>query len=246
MSDVDFNKWLQSRLTAHGYPVGPIDGDLGDKTIAALKAFEKAHGLTIDGTADPAVVQALRAPASAVTPGVMVQIPNRDVQVPQDLGTGMSPAKNWPRQIDVPKFFGAVGSNQVIVEVPFDLYIAWDKAVRVRRIPLHAKVAASASRAFERIASTYSAAERSMIGINVFGGSLNVRKMRGGNSYSMHSWGIAIDFDPERNQLQWGRDKARLAKDDALPFWQAWEAEGWLSLGRAKNFDWMHCQAARL
>lgn len=241
---MDFNMWLQSRLTAHGYPVGPIDGDLGEKTIGALKAFEKAHGLTIDGTADPAVVQALRAPASAVTPGVMVQIPNRDIAAPAAGSAGAASA--WPRQADVPKFFGAVGSNQVLVEVPFDLYLAWDKAARVRRISLHAKVAASASRAFEKIASTYSAAERSMIGINIFGGSLNVRKMRGGNAYSMHSWGIAIDFDPERNQLSWGRDKARLAKDDALPFWQAWEAEGWLSLGRAKNFDWMHVQGARL
>ncbi len=70
--------------------------------------------------------------------------------------------------------------------------------------------------------------------------------MRGGQSYSMHSWGIAIDFDPERNQLKWGRPRARLSHSDAAPFWDAWEAEGWVSLGRARNFDWMHVQAARL
>ena len=70
--------------------------------------------------------------------------------------------------------------------------------------------------------------------------------MRGGTQYSMHSWGIAIDFDPERNQLNWGRDRARLAAADCVPFWDIWEAEGWVSLGRARNFDWMHVQAARL
>jgi hypothetical protein len=62
----------------------------------------------------------------------------------------------------------------------------------------------------------------------------------------MHSWGIAIDFDPMRNQLKWGRDKARLAKPDAKKFWQAWERQGWVSLGRRKNYDWMHVQAAEL
>ncbi|AFL51378.1 hypothetical protein ABIE78_002797 [Sinorhizobium fredii] len=70
--------------------------------------------------------------------------------------------------------------------------------------------------------------------------------MRGGNSYSMHSWGIAMDFDPERNQLHAYKPSARLSHSDAVPFWVAWESEGWLSLGRARDFDWMHVQAARL
>lgn len=45
------------------------------------------------------------------------------------------------------------------------------------------------------------------------------------------------------NRLRWGRGQARLAQRDAVPFWEAWEAEGWFSLGREKNFDWMHVQA---
>ena len=244
MSDIEFNKWVQMRLTAHGFPVGPIDGDVGVKTISALKAFEKAHRLTIDGTADPLVVQALRASASAVPPAVMVQIPNRDAYLPASQIPGHR--GDWPRQSEVPSFFGDAGANQTLVEVPFDLLLAWDKSVTVRRISLNAKVAASASRVFEVIEKTYSPKERADIGINVFGGSLNVRKMRGGKKLSMHAYGIAIDFDPERNQLEWGRDRARLAEEDAFPFWKAWEDEGWLSLGRARNFDWMHVQAARL
>ncbi len=79
-----------------------------------------------------------------------------------------------------------------------------------------------------------------------FGGSLNVRRIRGGKSWSMHSWGIAIDFDPANNQLRWGRDRARFAKPEYEAFWAAWEEEGWVSLGRTRNFDWMHVQAARL
>ena len=79
-----------------------------------------------------------------------------------------------------------------------------------------------------------------------WGGCLNVRKMRGGSSWSMHAWGIAIDFDPDRNQLKWGRDRAVFARPDYDAWWRCWEDEGWTSLGRTKNYDWMHVQAARL
>jgi hypothetical protein len=107
-------------------------------------------------------------------------------------------------------------------------------------------VADSASRAFDKILSEYGQEGIKEIGVDIFGGSLNVRRMRGGSRYSMHSWAIAIDFDPERNQLRWNRPKARLSHADCNRFWEIWEAEGWVSLGRARDFDWQHVQAARL
>jgi len=55
-----------------------------------------------------------------------------------------------------------------------------------------------------------------------------------------------VDLDPGRNQLKWGRDRAVFARPEYEPFWQIVESEGLVSLGRAKNFDWMHFQAARL
>lgn len=241
---MDFNKWLQSRLTAHGFSVGPIDGIIGDKTLAALKAFERAHGLVVDGIADENVVKALRASSSAVSPKVMTEIPNRDIPDarPHLPDTNVT----WPRQADVAEFFGKVGENQTQIDVPFDMYLAWSKTIRLRKMTLHQKVASSALRVLQKVAEIYTHKDREALGLNLFGGSLNVRKMRGGNSYSMHSWGIAIDFDPERNQLSWHKPEARLSHADAMAFWRAWENEGWLSLGRARNFDYMHIQAARL
>lgn len=241
---MNFNQWLQSRLTAHGYAVGPIDGIIGDKTLAALKAFERDNEFTSDGIADEKVIRALRASASAVPPKVMIEIPNRDIPPVKETH---QPSKTvWPRQADVPAFFGKIGENQTQIEAPYEMFLAWSKSIRVRKITLHQKAAASAQRVLEKVANTYSAKERADLGLNLFGGSLNVRKMRGGNSYSMHSWGIAIDFDPERNQLHWHKPQARLSHPDAVPFWIAWESEGWLSLGRARDFDHMHVQAARL
>jgi hypothetical protein len=124
--------------------------------------------------------------------------------------------------------------------------LAWDKRHVVDKISVHELVHNSAERVFHQIHEAYGHEQIKSLRLDLFGGSLNVRKMRGGNSYSMHAWGIAIDFDPERNQLRWGSDKAVMAKPAYSAFWDMWEAEGWVSLGRSRNYDWMHVQAARL
>jgi hypothetical protein len=186
----------------------------------------------------------LRMPSSTVLPENLVGVPDRDGQEPS---APIGPVRNiWPRQSDCAAFYGAVGTGQMAIELPFSMRLAWDKGVRIRKMTLHTKVAMSAKRVLEQVAEIYTEAERAALGLDLFGGSLNVRRKRGGSTYSMHAWGVAIDFDPERNGLNTKAPAARLSHADAIPFWEAWEAEGWLSLGRARNFDWMHVQAARL
>lgn len=233
-----FEQWLQSRLTAHGYPCGPIDGDIGKLTIAALKAFQRSRSLAMTGSADEQTIESLRR-SSSNSPG--------SLERPASTNAGtMVQGSGWPRQRDVERFYGPVGTSQGRLQLPFAMKLAWDRRRVVTSITLHTKVLDSAGRAFAEVEATYSDKERVDLGLDLFGGSLNVRRMRGGSAYSMHSWGIAIDFDPERNQLRWKAPKARLSHPDAVPFWEAWEREGWISLGRARNFDWMHVQAARL
>lgn len=156
------------------------------------------------------------------------------------------PKTLWPRQRDVPSFFGAVGTNQTVITCPWQMQLAWDAKVKTNRITLHQKVAPSAQRALNKIFDHYGEEGVRKLGLHRFGGSLNVRKVRGGNSWSMHSWGIAIDWDPDNNEMRTNHTKARLAKEDAVAFWDIWESEGWVSLGRERDFDWMHVQAARL
>lgn len=43
------NKHIQERLQHYGYYTGKIDGIYGSGTIAAVKAFQKANGLKVDG-----------------------------------------------------------------------------------------------------------------------------------------------------------------------------------------------------
>jgi membrane-bound lytic murein transglycosylase B len=51
---------LQERLTAMGFDTGGADGNVGQKTIAAVKAFQTARGLVPDGYPDREVLELLR------------------------------------------------------------------------------------------------------------------------------------------------------------------------------------------
>ncbi|MGA0541020.1 lytic murein transglycosylase [Neotabrizicola sp. VNH66] len=58
---LDERKELQQRLTDAGYLApGGVDGRIGPKTVAAVKAWQKARGLTSDGYASPDVLAGLR------------------------------------------------------------------------------------------------------------------------------------------------------------------------------------------
>lgn len=219
---------VQMRLATLGYDPGPIDGKSGPKTREAIRQFQRMHGLMATGIVGPKTTEALR-------PQLVLQRVER--AEPKDI---------WPRQRDVERVYGAPGKNQTTLRLPYPMRLAWEPKTVVRQFSIHEKVHDSAMRCFNRIADAYDGHERQTLGIDLFGGCLNVRRMRGGSALSMHSWGIAIDFDPARNQLRWGADRARLAQLDAIAFWKIWEDEGWVSLGRERNYDWMHVQAARL
>lgn len=154
----------------------------------------------------------------------------------------------WPKQdaASMTAFYGKVGTGQTKLSLPYPMRLTWEPTTVLRTITCHAKVADSLSRIFTQTAAHYGLKRINEMGLDRFSGCLNVRKMRGGSAWSIHSWGAAVDIDDERNQLRWGSDRAQLAKSEYEPFWKIVESEGWVSLGRARGFDYMHFQAARL
>jgi len=157
----------------------------------------------------------------------------------------------WPRdtgnQSAMRAFYGQPGSPPIRkVACPWPLRLAWNPAERVTHIGVHAKVADSLGRVLARVHAHYGTQELKRLRLDLFGGCFANRRKRGGTSWSTHAWAVALDWDPSRNQLTWGRDRATLDAPDYDFWWDAWEAEGWVSLGRSRNFDWMHVQAARL
>lgn len=156
---------------------------------------------------------------------------------------------DWPTQAGVRSYFGEPGSPQAtagMADLAYPMKIAWDKSQIIRRFRCHAKVEAPIERIFQKTLAQYGADGVAKLGLDIFGGCYNYRPMRGGNNWSMHAFGIAVDLDPENNQLKWNKSKARFAKAEYEPFWKIVESEGAVSLGRARDYDWMHFQFARL
>jgi peptidoglycan hydrolase-like protein with peptidoglycan-binding domain len=50
---------IQERLKQKGLYRGPVDGDFGGGTEAAIKAFQKSKGLKVDGVVGPLTWKAL-------------------------------------------------------------------------------------------------------------------------------------------------------------------------------------------
>jgi len=258
-------KFIQSELKRKNLNPGPVDGILGKKTLHALSKVKdlpktwsndrKMVGfiqlVATEENIDAGKIDGLWGPQTAHAYESLVELRKHGaVTIFRRPGeTEQKDPNNWPSQkkeSDLIEYYGTVGKNQTSVVVPYPHIIAWDKTKSVTKITCHKKVADSLIRVLTKVNNHYGIDEIRRLRLNMWGGGLNVRKMRGGSRYSMHSWGIAMDYDPENNRLKWGSDRATFAQPDYNRWWDFWEEEGWISLGRARNYDWMHVQAARL
>lgn len=167
----------------------------------------------------------------------------------RDWTVGVPNPNNWPEEKEATliAFYGPPCTESALrtVDLPYTMRIAWDLNTHVNRIRCHNKVADSLARVLAAVYKHYGYPRLRALRLDRFGGCYNPRRKRGGSEWSTHAWGIALDFDPDRNPLSWGRDRASLALPEYEAWWKCWEDEGWISLGRKANYDWMHVQAAR-
>ena len=128
----------------------------------------------------------------------------------------------------------------VSIALPFPMRLAWDKNTKVTKMRCHKLIAQKLSNALLEILQVYGLPKIQELGIDLFGGCFNFRAMRGGSDYSRHSWAVAIDLDPERNQLKETSKTARFVRPEYKPMIDIFYKHGFVSLGREKNYDWMH------
>ena len=128
-----------------------------------------------------------------------------------------------------------------VISLPFPLRIAWDKSKTVTKIQCHKLIANNLTAVFNELLTAYGIAQIMSLGIDLFGGCVNVRLMRGSKKrWSRHSWGIAIDLDPERNKLKETKKTARFARPEYKKMIDIFYKNGFVSYGVEKDYDWMH------
>lgn len=128
----------------------------------------------------------------------------------------------------------------VKIKLPYPMRIAWDLDSSVNSMMCHKLVADNFTSVFNELLSTYGYDKIKELGIDLFGGCFNYRKMRGGNALSMHSWGIAIDISPLANGLKTPFNKALFSKPEYAKMHEIFEKHGFINLGKTKGYDAMH------
>lgn len=131
--------------------------------------------------------------------------------------------------------------NFSIINLPYPMRIAWDISKAVTRIQCHKLTAFHFSKVFDSLLTEYGLVDLQKLGIDLFGGCVNIRKMRGSTTkWSRHSWGIAIDLDPARNGLKTKKPTAQFSKPEYKPMLDIFYRNGFISYGVDKDYDWMH------
>jgi len=218
-------KQWQLFLQSAGYKIPIVDGAFGPQTEKETIKFQLKNNLKPDGIVGP-----------------------KTWKFVTNISNNTPLSQKWPKQNynSMVNFYGPVGENQTTLEVPYKLKLAWKPSTTLTKITCHEKVAKSLYTIFENTLKIYGEKEITKLKLDMFGGCINVRKMRGGSAMSIHSWGAAVDLDPDNNQLKWASPKAEFSKKEYNEFWKIVVAEGWTSLGKERNMDWMHFQAAYL
>lgn len=137
--------------------------------------------------------------------------------------------------------YGKPGENLITIDLPYPMRIAWDTKTTVKKMLCHRLAADSFTAVFQQLLAHYGLEQIQRLGIDLFGGCYNMRLMRGSKTrWSRHSWGIAIDLDPARNQLRWDKSKAQFAKADYKAMVDIFYKNGFVGYGPEKDYDWMH------
>ena len=132
--------------------------------------------------------------------------------------------------------------NLVTVPMPYPRRIAWDLSVVTNKMQCHKLVAPTFQKIHSELLAHYGLEELRRLEIDIFGGCYNFRKMRGGNDWSRHSWGIAEDLNPTKNDLRMNKLQAQFAKKEYQQMMHIYYSNGFENQGIEKGSDFMHFQ----
>jgi hypothetical protein len=131
--------------------------------------------------------------------------------------------------------------NFTLITLPYPMRIAWDIKGTVKVMRCHKLVADRFNAVFKEILTHYGLPEIQRLGIDLFGGCVNIRTQRGSKTkWSRHAWGVAIDLSPEKNGLRTKWKDAQFSKPEYEKMIEIFYKHDFFSYGKELNFDAMH------
>ena len=155
-----------------------------------------------------------------------------------------------PSQSEVESVYGKPGAaierQLVLLQFPFKFRLDFNLRQRTNKVRVHKLGAPQLEKALIEVFNHYGEARWRELGLDRYAGAYNHRKMRGGNKWSMHAYGCAIDFYAEPNGLRTRCPHALFCGAEYQPFLDIMEANEWLPALRLWGADGMHFQRATL
>lgn len=222
---------LQSLLNSAGSKLN-ADGHFGALTDTAVRQFQSRMGLKVDGVVGPQTWATLRGarPTIAPTPASAAPVSG-------------APRFQAPTRAQAPSVFGAAGNPRAEAgrcHLPFAHLLAWNLNERITQFRCHELIAPAMTWVFAEAAKHYGEDEYRILRLDRWAGCFNPRRVRGGTSWSIHAYGVAVDTDSERNGLHTPTANSPLARPEYAAWWKIVEASGGLSFGKKYGRDWMH------
>ena len=150
------------------------------------------------------------------------------------------------------RIFGTPGTDKmaqkmVVIDTPFKLNL-YGQGTHTSRMSCHPLVARNVQLVLEQVLRVYGITRIRALKLDHYHGSFSPRKIRGGNSWSSHAYGIAFDFYAADNGLHTKFKDSAFSRSEYAEYLRIWERHGFVNLGRLQGFerDAMHFEAGRL
>jgi len=135
-------------------------------------------------------------------------------------------------------------ANLELVVPTFQMVLAWDPDTPLKRFMFHKRAAPALRRVLGEISRRYDLVDIQTYGLHLWGGANAFRLRTGSHELSVHSWGCAIDLNPEVNRF--GRRYVEHLGMMPMAVVDMFRAEGFVWGGLWRKPDAMHFQAAEV
>jgi hypothetical protein len=126
--------------------------------------------------------------------------------------------------------------NINVFSLPFPMVLSWQPSKTILKFQAHRLAGDKIISALETMLSAYSLEYIRARKLDRWGGCFNFRLIRGGNELSAHSWGTAVDINPDIGRLGNAEDARQYPRFIVESF----TSEGFIWGGLWKRPDSMH------